>query len=563
MTTGQTTFRNKPRRAGPGVKTGTAVGYFRVSTTGQAGERHVSLEVQEDAFTEYCRRNQLHPLKTFTDIASGRKDDRVHYQAMLAWVKEHGVANIVVYFLDRFGRNSREILRRYWELDEQGIAVQSINEDLREEVMLLMRSWVAGQDSKRTGERVRDSIRKAVMKRTYVVKVPFGYIKIRDQNGLRIEQVLAEAAIVRLAYELATVRNMGFKRMADELNRLGYRRKSGSVFTSGSLRKSLMNPALAGTQEFGKRCVRPDGTRSSTPSTENLIVNEGFYPAILSAEEWAALQERFAIRGEGSGHRGRTDVSPFLLSGILKCGHCQKSMSGKSSGLVTAQKRLQSRLHKTAGQEHLLRVPCRICGEKFKNNQGLATHHTKRHLLNTETPINKYYVCLGKVQARELCTEQKNHNADRLEAAFLQLLPQYKEPDAVHTLLQAQAGETDTRAETELKAITIRLNELERGFLNDLERVDREIMTEAEYLSRQEARRREQDGLKTRHAELEATVAAQRSIEARSETIPCKVRKFLDNFAEMEITERKATLQGIIKTVDVYSDGRLGSFVFR
>ena len=51
-------------------------------------------------------------------------------------------------FLDRFGRNPREILRRYWQLEERGVAVHSINEDLREELMLLLRAGIAGQESR-------------------------------------------------------------------------------------------------------------------------------------------------------------------------------------------------------------------------------------------------------------------------------------------------------------------------------------------------------------------------------------------------------------------------------
>ena len=108
------------------VSTATAVGYFRVSSPGQAGERHVSLEVEQAAFKTFCLSHHLIPVATFTDIASGRRDDRVQYKAMLAHIVQHGVGNVVALFLDRFGRNPREILRRYWELEERGIAVQSI-----------------------------------------------------------------------------------------------------------------------------------------------------------------------------------------------------------------------------------------------------------------------------------------------------------------------------------------------------------------------------------------------------------------------------------------------------
>ncbi len=97
-----------------------AVGYFRVSGPRQAGERHVSLEVQEAAFYDHCQHLHLHPVTTFTDVVSGRKDDRAQYRAMLNYVVQNGVGNVIVLFLDRFGRNPREILRRYWELEEQG-----------------------------------------------------------------------------------------------------------------------------------------------------------------------------------------------------------------------------------------------------------------------------------------------------------------------------------------------------------------------------------------------------------------------------------------------------------
>lgn len=49
-----------------------AVGYFRVSSTAQAGEHHSSLPTQESRFREYCHRNSLVPIATFTDTVTGR-----------------------------------------------------------------------------------------------------------------------------------------------------------------------------------------------------------------------------------------------------------------------------------------------------------------------------------------------------------------------------------------------------------------------------------------------------------------------------------------------------------
>ena len=146
------------------LKTATAVGYFRVSSPRQTGERHVSLEVQEAAFRDYCQRQNRTALRVFTDIASGRKDDRREYQAMLEYVDKYHPDEVVVLYLDRFGRNPREILRRYWELQDHGtevislevisLEVISLNEDLKEELLLLVRAGMAGAESRRMGERV-------------------------------------------------------------------------------------------------------------------------------------------------------------------------------------------------------------------------------------------------------------------------------------------------------------------------------------------------------------------------------------------------------------------------
>jgi site-specific DNA recombinase len=204
---------------------------------------------------------------------------------MLAYIVEHGIGNAVVLFLDRFGRNPKETLQRYWELEDRGIAVQSINEDLREELMLLVRAGIAGQESKRTSERVRAALREAASRGKLVNKLPFGYIKVRDSKGERVEQVAEEAEAIRLAYELATVQNKGYKSIADELNRLGYRTKSGALFAAQSLKLILLNPAMAGKMVFRGQDGQGDA-----------IITDNVYPAILTAEEWAALQERLTIR---------------------------------------------------------------------------------------------------------------------------------------------------------------------------------------------------------------------------------------------------------------------------
>ena len=170
---------------------------------------------------------------------------------------------------------------------------------------------------------------------------------------------------------------------------------------------------------------------------------------------------------------------------------------------------------------------------------------------------HRYYLCSGRQMSSALCTEGKNHRQDALEEAILGHLGQYSDPDVVRQLLEAQGQECDHQAEQELARANKRLVELEQAFLNDLDRVDRGIMTEPEYLKRQEVRRREQEELQALKVDLEAAVAAQRDMEAQTAAVPVKVRSFLEDFQEMDVRQAKSILQGIIRAAHVWNDGRI------
>ena len=97
-------------------------------------------------------------VQTFVDVLSGRRDDRPEYQRMVEFVKAGGADVIVVQYLDRFGRNPKEILSRIWQLQEYGVTVQVTDEDVQEELLLLIRAGMAGAESRRTSERVNRPI---------------------------------------------------------------------------------------------------------------------------------------------------------------------------------------------------------------------------------------------------------------------------------------------------------------------------------------------------------------------------------------------------------------------
>ena len=94
----------------------TAVGYARVSS------REQNPALQHDALAQAgCAR-------VFTDIASGAKADRPHLAAALDYLRPGDV--LVVWQLDRLGRNMRHLIDTVNTLNAAGVQFRSLRENI-------------------------------------------------------------------------------------------------------------------------------------------------------------------------------------------------------------------------------------------------------------------------------------------------------------------------------------------------------------------------------------------------------------------------------------------------
>ncbi len=487
-----------------GILTQRAVGYLRVSSSKQAGERHSSLETQEAHFKEYCQQNQLKPVSTFTDIVTGRRDDRKEYHHMLEYVAQGNADIIIVQFLDRFGRNPREILRRYWELEEGGVKVVATDEDIGEELVLLIKAGMAGAESRRTSERVRANMGRAVSKGVHAARPPYGLRPVREikegKIDVRWELDPDEAPIVREMRRLAMEENLGYKAIGDRLTSMGYRAREGRPFAAFTVQSVLTNPAITGKLVYGRK------PRKGNPSTE-LVEVPDFFPLILAQEEWESLQERLRIRRESP--RGRAQASVYLLSGIVRCGHCGGPMVGKAGGS-----------HK---------------GRQYRN-----------------------YYCSRALRSRALCSVSNGHSAPKLEKAILEYLGQFSDPQLVREYLSAMDREEVEKHEKELHQVEKRLAEYDTKFLSRLDDLlKREVLSEKEFNQANQSARAENATLESRRQVLADLVMKERFRTSLADTLPESISSFLTAFELLDIRQQKVNLQSILKAAHIYHDGRI------
>ncbi|MFC2039036.1 recombinase family protein, partial [Chloroflexota bacterium] len=485
------------------ILTQRAVGYLRVSTSKQTGERHSSLETQAFRFKEYCQRNNYVAITTYTDIVTGRRDDRKQYRSMVEFVKQGGADVIVVQFLDRFGRNPREILRRYWELEEYGVKVVATDEDIGEELILLVKAGVAGAESRRTSERVKSNMSRAVAKGVHAAKPPYGLRPLRlIKNGemnVTWELDPIEYPIVRDMFRLAIEENLGFKAIGDRLSSLGHNAREGRPFAAYTIQKILTNPAIAGTLVYGRK------PRKGNPKID-LIEIPNFFPSILAQEEWQELQNRLKIRRENP--KGRTQSSVYLLSGIARCGHCGGPMVGKVGGSYK--------------------------GKRYRN-----------------------YYCSRALRSRKMCSFYNGHSVLKLEKVILDYLGKFSDQETVRKYLEAAAKSEISRYESELKDIEKRLNKYNQKFLHQLDLLQRGLINEEEFRQANEANREHSKFNEERKTELLAWLSRQHSTALQVEKVPKEVNAFINTFQTLDIGQQKVHLQSILKAAHIHRDGRI------
>jgi len=482
-----------------------AVGYYRVSSTNQVGERHVSLDTQEIRFVEYCESRGYQKATSFTDVASGRREDRPNYQRLLEFVRKGGADVIVVQFLDRFGRNPREILRRVWELEERGVRVEATDEDIREELVLLVRAGLAGAESKRISERVRVNITRRVSVGVKFGIPPYGFRGVRgepDRQGRvrveRFEHVPTEVVVIRRMFEMAVEENMGAKRIADAFNASGYRTRKGNFWATSSVLQVLYNEANIGRLVYGRRPAK-----GNEPG--EITVVEDVYPPIFTKDEWIVLQRRRTIHRELS--KGRSRSSSYLLSGIARCGECGAALAGKVS---------------------------RSRGRQFRR-----------------------YVCAARHQSQAKCPTGRTHNVESLDQSVLEFLGRFSDPRIVRKNLISADRKVLNVIEVELATLRRRLEELDAELLRHLDRLDRGVLTEDEYTHISALRRAEVDSLRQQEQTLEDKIKRAQEESDKAVRVPIAIRSFLDDFRVLDVRRQKALLQDIVKSAYVHRDGRI------
>jgi DNA invertase Pin-like site-specific DNA recombinase len=255
----------------------TAYAYLRIST--QRQEQGVSLDTQRDAIHAGAKARGETIQHEFVDILSGTRDDRPAYQRLLAILQPGDV--VLVWRLDRIGRNKAELFRFFEHIKRHRITLISVTQpDLSNELVRDIMSVLAAYESQQLAERVRPNMSRKAEQGYWLGRTPRWY---RLSSEGRLEPT-EDAGDAQRAFDMfLATRNVELTAVAFNAN-------------TCSMRQWLRNRAYLGESHWAG------------------IVVPHAHPAIVSRETFDAVQ---AILDARKRTKRREPFGPALLTGFL------------------------------------------------------------------------------------------------------------------------------------------------------------------------------------------------------------------------------------------------------
>lgn len=223
----------------------TPIGYIRVSTVGQAADGS-GLEVQAERIRAWCAYQGLGEPTIHSDVFTGSEMNRAGFRAAVRSALHAGSgASLVVYKLDRLGRNAIDIQETLAVLLEGGVRVVSLSEGVDSasgmgkavlKLLVGILSTVAELERDAILTRLADGRAQAKRDgRAYTKSPPYGRHMV---DGRMVDCPAEQTTLARIRAFHAS--GMGVRAIARRLTESGVLTRAGTAWNPATIRRLLL-----------------------------------------------------------------------------------------------------------------------------------------------------------------------------------------------------------------------------------------------------------------------------------------------------------------------------------
>ena len=329
--------------------------YIRVSTEDQAKEGY-SLEVQREYLEDFAKREKYEVFKIYSDDGiSAFSTRRPALQELLADAKQRKFDLVLVYKIDRFSRNLKDLLNLVDELSNSGVAFKSATEPFDTstsagKLMFQQLGSFAEFERNRLAERVFPGMIKGVQQGNWqgARYSPFGYNYNKVAKVLEVNE--KQAPIVKMIFEMA-IADKPVRYIREYLTKKGYRNRNGNYFSAKLIRDIVRNRIYTGKLvwnrcHYDKTQKTPKGYRYIKNDPGKVVISQGRHQPLISEDVFERAQKALAKRRIE--HKKRAGDYP--LSAVMFCAKCNHKYHGISS-IRNHRTKEKSRWYRCAGPQ--------------------------------------------------------------------------------------------------------------------------------------------------------------------------------------------------------------------
>lgn len=329
--------------------------YARVSTMQQ--EQEATIDSQVASIEQFAQQQgyELAPEGYFLDQGvSGAKLARPSLDRLRDLATEGAFGVVLCWSPDRLARQYAHqwvLLDEFQRLGVQVIFVNQppVGQDPQSQLFLGIQGLFAEYERAMITERLRRGKLYRIRQGQLVnPNPPYGYryIPVTEANGGRWEPEPVEAEVVRQIYDWYSQEQLTITQIVDRLRALGASAPPrGKSWTFSTVQAILSQPAYTGQAYYNRTVTsqevvgrpRQNGRgylqtpkHLPRPRQEWLTVT---VPALVTETVWQQAQERLTMNRKFAARNNQRRF--YLLRGLLVCGQCGRTLSGRTSGHST------------------------------------------------------------------------------------------------------------------------------------------------------------------------------------------------------------------------------------
>ena len=372
--------------------------YSRVSYD-EDKERYESIINQKNIVRDYAKEhfNNYEIIEFEDDNFSGYKFDRPDFTRMKREILEGNIDIVIAKDLSRIGRHNAKTLLFIEELEQMGITVIAINDDLdtskeQNNDLVGIKTWYNELYVKDISRKIRSTVQNKSKNATWITNVPYGYVMVDYQKReYRVDHLAAQ--VVQRIYEMY-VKGYGYKKIANTLTEEGiatpkkrlkqlweeqgktYIGPVNDIWNTASINHIIGNDFYIGTLRTNKYSRRGINGTDKKVSEEKQFVFEDFHEPILTKELFYKAQTIHDSRKSKKSHYRGTKKYDNDYTGLMKCGDCGAPMFSISNGK---------------------RKPAYYCGAYHNHGRSACTSH--HILVSVLDDLVKQYIVMIKKNA--------------------------------------------------------------------------------------------------------------------------------------------------------------------